>query len=102
MGKGSKAGRGGQAVVKTLPDGRQISIQDTPAGTRAHLHDGGVTVAVDPAAYGVAGTSRSTVGGGHARIPTTTPEGAAIAYTRREDCSTRTVIHHDGESKTKR
>jgi len=101
MGKRGKAGRGGQAVVKTLSDGRQISIQDTPAGPRAHLHDRGVTVAVDPAAYGVAGTGRSTVGGGHARITTTTPEGAAIDYTRREDSSTSTVIHHDGDSKTR-
>lgn len=99
--KSGKLGRGGQAVVRELPDGRKLSIQHTPSGPRGHVHEGGNTTSVDPAAYGVAEVRASEAAGGRPRLTVRTPDGAAIDYTARSGDGTSTVVHHAGESNTR-
>ena len=94
-----KLGRNGDTVIRNLPDGAKLSITQTPAGLRAHLHQGDITTSVDPAGFGIAGVKSSTVGGDNSRVTIVKTDGTAIDVTRHHDGSTDECIHDGGQSR---
>ncbi len=99
----AKVGKGGNAVVQDLGAGRKLSVTATPAGPRAAVHEGGVTRAVDPRAYGVEKVSGSAVGGGNTRVTLKATDGTATDFTttkggRQAD----EVVHNGPNSKPKK
>lgn len=98
MAKTTKLGRDGQTVNIPQADGSEISIQNTPAGPRAHRHlPDGRTESVDLATLGVARVSVSTVGGNSRRLTVKKPDGTASDFTRRQD-GTVDETSHDGNT----
>jgi hypothetical protein len=97
-----KISKVGNTLHRDLGGGRILSVTETPAGTRAAIHQGGTTTAVAPGDYGVAGVKTSSVGGGAPRVTVKGSDGIATDYTQTSKGSVDVRQHHDGTSKPKK